>query len=91
LLLVKFAFLQLRVELVFPESLQDLADMFHMLFQRVREDQDVHIVEAVVHEVLKGCWGVTQAEQHDQVFEAAIARSECRLPFVARSDPDEVV
>ncbi|KDQ06899.1 hypothetical protein BOTBODRAFT_120841, partial [Botryobasidium botryosum FD-172 SS1] len=84
-LLVKFTFLQFHEELMFPESFQDFPDV-------LRNTPLVeHIMEAIVHEVLEGRWGVAQSKRHDQVLKTAITSPECHFPFIPRSDTDEVV
>ena len=50
-----------------------------------------HVLEDVVHKVLKSRWGIGKSHRHDQEFEGAIASLKGCLPFVARGDANVVV
>ena len=61
------------------ETLEHLANVIFVVLFVVAEDGDVvqiydnkdvgHVAEDVVHEMLKGGWGVGHTEGHDEVFE----------------------
>ncbi len=58
----------------------------------VDDDKEVrHVLEDVVHEVLKSSRGIGKSHGHDQEFERAIACLERGLPFMTSSDADIVV
>ena len=50
-----------------------------------------HILEDVVHKVLKSRWGIGKSHRHDQEFEGAIASPKCCLPPVAGGNANVVV
>ena len=66
--------------------------IFVVLFV-VAEDKDVvqiydnedigHVAEDVVHEVLKGGWGVGHTEGHDKVFERLVSGTKGSFPLVS--------
>src|SRR5882724_6801094 len=72
-----------------------------MLFQRVREDEDVievdhykdisHVSEDMVHEGLKCNRSIGKSHWHDQELERAIACSEGCLPLVACCNANIIV
>ena len=41
-----------------------------------------------IHHVLKGCWGVGEAKEHNRRFKEATVGDKSRLPFVAFFDTD---
>ena len=61
------------------ETLEHSANVIFVVLFVVAEDEDViqiydnkdvgHVAEDIVHEVLKGGWGVGHTEGHDEVFE----------------------
>ncbi|KAG5334139.1 hypothetical protein C0989_004339 [Termitomyces sp. Mn162] len=78
-----------------------MADMLRMFPQQIRVDQDVvqvynnenviHVMKDVVHEVLKSGGGVSHSEEHYEVLKEAIAGAKGGLPFMSWSDLDIVV
>jgi hypothetical protein len=73
---VELAFFGVHVEVVMPESLQDLSYVATVVFHHLGVDEDVigvdhhedigHVVEDIIHEILEG---VGHSEWHYQVFE----------------------
>lgn len=98
---MEIGFLWVCVKIVLAESFQDLADVDAVFFQAVRKDEDVvqidnhenvdHILEYVVHKILKRCRGVRETERHNQVLKGAVAGTECSFPLIAWLDADVVV
>ncbi|KAG5335312.1 hypothetical protein C0989_001470 [Termitomyces sp. Mn162] len=98
---VKGAFLEFGMKVILLESFQDAADMFWMLCRQIQVDQDVvqvhsnenvvHVMEDVIHEVLEGGGGVSHSKGHHKVLKEAIAGAKGGLPFMFQSDPDVVV
>src|SRR5882724_560151 len=72
-----------------------------MLFQRVREDEDVievdhykdisHVSEDMVHEGLKCSQSIGKSHWHDQELESTVACLEGCLPLMARCDMNIIV
>ena len=70
---------ELGVKVVLSETLEHSANVIFVVLFVVAEDEDVvqiydnedigHVAEDVVHEMLKGGWGVGHAKGHDEVFE----------------------
>src|SRR6266481_1795226 len=89
------------MQVVLSESCEDSSDVVAVFLDRVREDQDVievnndeevgHVLENIVHEVLKSSRGIGESHGHDQELKRAIACSECGLPLMTSSDADIVV
>ena len=55
---MEVAFVSAGLKVIFAEMLEDLVDMFMVLFHVVQVDEDAyikHIGEDVIHEVLEGC------------------------------------
>ena len=49
------------------------------------------VVEDRVHEGLKGGWGITEAESHDEGFKESKGAFEGGFPFVALADMNVIV
>ena len=69
---------------MFLQKLQNAAGDLLVLFEGLREDEDV------VHHRLEGGGAVRKAEEHDQGFEQATVGSEGGLPLVSLLYPDVV-
>ena len=93
--------LWLDVKVVFTEACEHTSDVIMMKRLQFRVHEDViqidhhehvrHILEDVVHEVLKRRGGIGKSHWHDQEFEGAIASLKCCLLFVAGGDANVVV
>ena len=89
------------MQVVLSESCEDLSDVAAVFLNRVREDQDVievnndeevrHVLENIVHEVLKSSRGIGESHGHAQKFERAIVCLKCGLPLMTSSNVDIVV
>src|SRR6266481_7498133 len=89
------------MQVVLLESCEDPLDMVAVFLDQVRKDQDIikvddneevgHVLENIVHEVLKSSRGIGKSHGHDQKFERAIVCLECGLPLMTSSDVDIVV
>jgi len=98
---VEQALLGFRVQIVLAKAIQDASDVNLMLFQRVREDEDIikvdhyedisHVSEDVVHEGLECSGSIGKSHWHDQELEGAVTRSEGCLPLMAHCDANIVV
>ena len=100
--LVKRAFLGLEVEVVFGKAGENFVGKFMEVGEVVVEHEDViqvdyevflvdKVIEDRVHEGLKGCWGVAEAESHDEGFKESKGAFEGSFPFVALADTDVIV
>lgn len=49
------------------------------------------ISKRVIHELLKGCWGVGLAKEHDHWFKESFVGDECSLPLISLPDSNIVV
>ena len=88
---MKQRLLWLDVKVVFMETCEHTLDMIPMERLQFRVHEDVvqidhhehvgHILEDVVHKVLKSRWGIGKSHRHDQEFEGAIASLKCCLPL----------
>ena len=59
---------------------------------QIYDNKDVgHVAEDVVHEVLKGGWGVGHTEGHDEVFKRSVSCAKGCFPLVSRGYPNVVV
>ncbi|KIO27582.1 hypothetical protein M407DRAFT_73040, partial [Tulasnella calospora MUT 4182] len=76
---------------LFSATFQDLLGFLFEFLGSFGEDQDIHVVEDVIHEVLENGWRVGEAERHDLVLVMPEARSEGGFPFVAFFDAHKVV
>ena len=89
------------MQVVFSESCEDPLDMVTVFVNQVQKDQNVvkvgndkevgHVLEDVIHEVLKSSRGIGKSHGHDQEFKRAIACLERGLPLMTSSDADIVV
>ena len=50
-----------------------------------------HVLEGVVHELLKHSWGVGESKEHDHWFKEPLMDDENRLPLMAIFDVDVVI
>ena len=98
---LKFAFVGMEVKLMFLQKLQNAAGDLPVLFEGLREDEDVvqidydhafrdKVLEDVVHHRLEGGGTVRKAEEHDQGFEQAVVGLEGGLPLISFLYPDVV-
>jgi formyltetrahydrofolate hydrolase len=84
LLSCEFAFVEVRIEVVFLEDLEDRLKICEMLLSRFAEDEDVVQIdndEAVqegledrVHETLERGWSIAESKGHDKELVVAISR-----------------
>ena len=98
---MEVTFISTGVQVIFVKALEDLTDMFMVLFHVVRVDEDViqvdedtyieNVREDVIHEVLKSCWCISQTEGHNTPFKSAIVGVEGGFPFITFMDSNEVV
>jgi len=89
------------VQVILVKAFQDASDMNMMVFQGVREYEDVievdhyenvsHVSEDVVHEGLECSGGIGKSHWHDQELKGAIEHLESCLPLMARYDANIVV
>ena len=80
------------------ECIQHLPHVLLVLFERLREDEDVveithcepvqEWMDCVVHDGLECRRRIRQAERHHEVLEMPMTSAKCRLPFVPFLDAD---
>ena len=59
---------------------------------QIYNNEDIgHVAEDVVHEILKGGWGVGHTEGHDKVFKRPVSCTKGCFPLVSRGYPNVVV
>lgn len=90
--LVEVTPLEFGVQSMFAEFGQDKADVFHVFCRVLGVHKDVVkvcnnkvvevLAEDVVHEVLKYCWCVCEAERHDCILKVAVSSPKCCCLFV---------
>ena len=83
------------------ETLEHAANVIFVVLFIVAEDEDVvqiydnedigHVVEDVVHEMLKCGWGVGHTKGHDEVFERLVLCTKGSFPLVSQGYPNIVV
>ncbi|KIM50208.1 hypothetical protein SCLCIDRAFT_146123, partial [Scleroderma citrinum Foug A] len=83
---MEFTFLWFGEEIVLSETSKDVADVFLMGLEVLRE-----IREDAIDESLKSRRGISQAKRHDIPFEGPISRAERGLPFISFSNADQMV
>ena len=81
--------------------LEHSANVVFVVLFVVAEDKNVvqiynhkdigHVVEDVVHEMLKGGWGVGRTKGHDKVLKRPISCTKGSFPLVSRGYPNVVV
>ena len=86
------------IEAMFPETMEDLADMLLVFRRVIGVDEDVvkvngninveEVTEDVIHESLESGRSIGQSERHNKPFKGSIASPECRLPFVTFRNAD---
>ena len=50
-----------------------------------------HVSEDMIHECLKGWWGITEAKEHNSRFEKAKRSDECHFPLVFFPNVDVII
>ena len=50
-----------------------------------------HVGEDMIHERLKGWWGITEAKEHNSRFKKAERSDECRFPLVFFLNVDVII
>ena len=95
---MKFALVWPGIKSVLPVSLKNFLDVFPILCDTVRVDENVikvhndadveEVLEDIVHEALESCQSVGESEEHDEPFERAIAGVESGFPFISVRDAD---
>ena len=98
---MKQRLLWLDVKVVVTEASEHSSDVITMKCLQFGVHEDVvqidhhehvgHILEDVVHKVLKSHWDIGKSHRHDQEFEGAIASPKCCLPLVAGGNVNVVV
>ena len=81
--------------------LEHSANVIFVVLFVVAEDEDVvqiynnkdigHVADDVVHEMLKGGWGVGHTKGHYEVFDQPVSRTKGCFPFVSWGYPNVVV
>ena len=90
------------MEVQFHHVLEAMFGVFTMGFFVRGEDKEVvhindessfcnHVLEGVIHEPLKCCWGIGESEEHHGWFKEAFKRDEGGLPLVAIFEVNIVV
>ena len=98
---IECTFASFSIESMLLKISEDLLDQLIMLVYAISIDQDIiqiddnpivkQISEDIVHEILKGGKNVSQIKWHYQPLKGTIVSSEDGLPFIAFSNPDQVV
>src|ERR1700731_1041533 len=98
---MKFTLHQVQEETVLPEPSEYLSDMFNVLFQVLRVDEDVvevdnhecvkEVGEDVIHEVLESGRCICEPKGHHTPFKGSVSGAECGLPFITLGDTDQVI
>ena len=83
------------------KSLEDFLQMFHVLFTRVRFDDNIvhidfnvstnHVVEDVIHQPLVGSSDLFDAKWHDLIVEVVGISPKSHFLFISRMDLDLIV
>ncbi len=56
---------------------------------QIDHDKFVHVLpEDIIHQMLKDCRCIGEAEGHDRVFEVVVACAESCLPFITEANPE---
>jgi len=92
---LKLALVRTEVELMLLQQLQNAVGDLLVLFEGLREDEDVvqidhDYVKDVVHHCLEGGGTVREAEEHDKGFIQAAVGPEGSLPLICFLYPDIV-
>jgi hypothetical protein len=98
---VELALAELASQAIFSETGQNLLDMFYMLLESIREDEDIikvddtedieEVAKTIVGIRLKRGRSVGKTERHDEIFEVTIASTEGGFVFLTRRNAELVV
>ena len=98
---MKQGLLWFNMKVIFTEVSENMSDMVTMKSLQFGVHEDVvqidyhknvgHILEDVVHKVLKCGWCIGKSHWHDKKFEGAIVGPKHCFPFVTRGDANIVV